>query len=133
MSTQTAAPFINFGDRVREALEFYHGVLGGKLELYTVTDGAPKAAGPEDHVTFGRLDADEVHIVAGGGTPGQTRSVGNHMGVYLTVGDDARLVEVFDGLAEGGTVDTPLSPRPWGRSGALTDKLGITWAVSKGR
>lgn len=133
MSTQAAAPFIYFDQSVREALEFYRGVLGGNVQVFTVDDaGTAKVAGPDDRVTFGRFDAEEVHIVAGASGPGQELNVGGRLGVYLTIADDARLARVFQGLAKGGQVNEPLSPRPWGRSGRLTDRHGIPWTVSKG-
>ena len=33
MSKQYLSPYINFQGRAREAMEFYHKVLGGKLDL----------------------------------------------------------------------------------------------------
>src|SRR6266702_6504968 len=47
MSRQYLGPYINFGGRAREAMEFYRKVLGGNLDLQTLTkQGACKPAGP---------------------------------------------------------------------------------------
>src|SRR5574340_55901 len=44
-------PYINFQGRAREAMELYHSVLGGKLELYAAGEqGAPRPAQPGDPI-----------------------------------------------------------------------------------
>lgn len=130
MSKQTASPYINFQGRAREALEFYHRVLGGELQLFAVGEkGAPRQAGPGDRISFGRLDADGVRIVGSDGHPDYPPTVGDQMAVYLAVTDDGRLTELFDGLAEGGTVKAPLTRQPWGLAGWLGDRYGVSWVV----
>jgi len=55
MSQQYLSPYINFQGRAREAMEFSHKVLGGKLDLQTVNkQGASKPAGPADRITHAR-------------------------------------------------------------------------------
>jgi uncharacterized glyoxalase superfamily protein PhnB len=39
MTDRYTAPYINFQGRAREALEFYHEILGGKLSLYAFDAG----------------------------------------------------------------------------------------------
>ncbi len=34
MGTQYTAPYVNFQGRAREAMEFYHQILGGQLSLF---------------------------------------------------------------------------------------------------
>lgn len=45
MNHRYLSPCINFQGKAREAMEFYHKVFGGKLDLQTVSrQGVPKAA-----------------------------------------------------------------------------------------
>ena len=41
------APYVNFQGRARDAFEFYHEILGGRLSLFTFDGGVLKAAGPD--------------------------------------------------------------------------------------
>ncbi len=132
MSKEYLGPYINFQGKAREAMEFYHGVLGGKLGLNTLdAKGAPKEAGPGDRITFARLQTDSVVITGSDGHPSYPAKMGDAMAIYLNGADKARLTKVFNGLAEGGTVKGPISPQPWGADvGRLMDKYGINWVVS---
>jgi uncharacterized glyoxalase superfamily protein PhnB len=59
MTKGYTAPYINFQGRAREAMEFYHGILGGKLVLDAFdASGKMKVARASDPVGYGRLEAD---------------------------------------------------------------------------
>ncbi len=132
MSRQYLSPYINFAGRAREAMEFYHHVLGGNLDLQTSDEqGAPKPAGLGDSITHSRLEADGALIVGVDGHPDYPAKVGDNMAIALGGTDKGRLTKIFNGLAEGGTIKMPLSSQPWGADvGWLTDKFGINWMVS---
>jgi PhnB protein len=122
------APYINFQGRAREAMEHYHKVLGGKLEMFASDEhGGPKPAAPGDRIMYAQLESDGVVIVASDGSPKYPAKVGEHIGLSLRGSDRARLTSAFEGLAEGGQVKLPLTDQPWGTSGWLTDKFGINW------
>lgn len=131
MSQRYIAPYINFQGRAREAMEFYHKVLGGKLELYAAGEkGEPRPADPGDRLTHARLEADGVLIIASDGHPKYPAKVGENMAIVLGGSNRARLSEMFTELAEGGQVKMPLTRTPWGaEAGWLTDKFGINWNV----
>lgn len=132
MSRQYLSPYINFQGRAREAMEFYHRVLGGNLDLQTMNEqGAPRPAGPGDRITHARLEADGARITASDGHPDYPAKVGDNMGIALGGTDKDRLTLVFAGLAEGGIIKMPLAEQPSGADvGWLTDQFGINWMVS---
>lgn len=132
MSQQYLSPYINFQGRAREAMEFYHKVLGGKLDLQAWNEqGAPKPAGPGDRITHARLDADGVVIIASDGHPDYPAKVGDHMGIAVGGTDKDRLTKIFNGLAEGGQIKMPLAEQSQvANVGWFMDKFGINWMVS---
>jgi PhnB protein len=130
MSSTYVAPYINFQGRAREAMEHYHKVLGGKLDMFAADDqGRPKPAGPEDRIMYARLESAGVVIIASDGHPKYPATVGENIGVAVGGSDRAWLTGVFDGLADGGQVKMPLTDQPWGTSGWLTDRFGINWNI----
>jgi PhnB protein len=130
MSTTYLAPYINFQGRARQAMEHYHKVLGGKLQMFAAGDqGQPKPAGPDDQIMYARLEFAGLVIIASDGSPKFPAKVGEHIGVAIGGTDRAWLTGVFNGLAEGGQVKMKLTDQPWGTSGWLTDRFGINWNI----
>jgi len=130
MSRQYLGPYVNFQGRAREAMGFYHKVLGGDLDLQTLNErGAPKPAGPGDRITHSRLEADGAVIIASDGHPDYPAKVGDNMGIALGGTDKDRLTKIFSDLAEGGKIKMPLGDQP-GASGWLADRFGIGWVVT---
>lgn len=130
MSKQYVSPYINFQGRAREAMEFYHKVLGGTLDLQTMSaQGAPKPAGPGDRITHAKLDADGARIIASDGHPDFPAKVGDNMGIAVVGTDNDRMTKIFQGLAEGGQPKMPPTEKSGG-VGWLTDRFGINWMVS---
>ena len=132
MSKQYVSPYINFQGNAREAMEFYHKVLGGTLVLRTTNEkGAPKAAGPGDRITHAQLNADGARIFGVDGHPNYPAKVGENVALALGDTDKARLTKIFHDLAEGGQTKMPLTQQPGGvEVGYLLDKFGINWVVS---
>jgi len=128
MTKINLAPYINFQGHAREAMEHYHKVLGGKLDLFAADEqGRPRPAAPGEPIMFAQLESDDVVIIASDGNPKYPAKVGEHIGLSLRGSDRARLTSAFDGLADGGQVKMPLTDAPWGTAGWLTDKFGISW------
>ncbi len=132
MSRRYLSPYINFQGRAREAMESYHKLLGGHLELQAMNErGVPKPAGPGDRITHSRLEADGAIIIASDGHPDYPAKVGENMAIALGGSDKDRLTKIFNGLAEGGMIKMRLAEQPSGAAiGWLTDKFGINWMVS---
>lgn len=132
MSRIQLGPYVNFQGRAREAMEFYHKVLGGNLDLQTLNEqGVPKPARPGDRITHARLEADGALIIASDGHPDYPAKVGDNLAIAMGGTDKDRLTKVFSDLAEGGKIMMPLARQPWGADvGWLIDKFGIHWTVS---
>ncbi len=135
MSTFHITPYINFRGRAREAMEFYHRILGGHLDLLAAADdGGTKVAGPDDRIMHAQLEAEGAHIFASDGHPDYPPTVGDHIGIALGGTDASRITAIFNGLAEGGYVKSPLAEQPWGgQLGWLMDKFGINWMITLDR
>jgi PhnB protein len=126
---QQVAPYINFQGRAREAMEFYRGILGGKLELFAADEhGSPRPAEPGDHIQHARLTGDGILIIGSDGHPSYPPTTGDNIAIVLVGNDRAAMQAAFDKLAEGGRVKMPLKEGPWGGAAAwLSDRFGINW------
>lgn len=120
MSRQYIGPYINFQGKAREAMEFYHKVLGGRLEL--------QPAAPGERVTHARLEADGAVIIATDGRPDYPAKAGDAMAIAIGGTDQDRLTKLFHDLAEGGVAKMPPTEQS-GNQGWLTDRFGINWTV----
>lgn len=129
----TLNPYLNFKDTTREAMEFYHGVFGGKLDVQTFKDfGAPVDADEADLVMHSMLTADSGLVLMGADTPRHMDyKPGSTVNLSLSGDDEATLSKYFAALSEGGTVSQPLQKAQWGDTfGMCTDKFGINWLVN---
>jgi len=123
------APYLNFPQgRTREAMEFYHSVLGGRLDITTFGD-FKMADLPADGVMHAALVADGFTVYASDAMPGSEDQWGGTRIYCAIMGDDVdTLTGWFHGLAEGGSVGMPLEKQMWGDMyGVLKDKFGIEW------
>jgi PhnB protein len=114
MSNIRLSPYVNFQGRAREAMEFYHKVLGGTVDLQAL-----------------RLEVDGALIIATDGHPDYPAKPGDNMAISLSGTDRGRLSKIFTDLAEGGRIQGPLAKQSWGAEvGWLKDKFGINWTVN---
>jgi PhnB protein len=126
-------PYINLPDgKAREAMEFYQSVLGGDLNVMTFGDmGADGDLAGQ--VMHSQLETPAGFTLMGADTPEGMAQVtyGNNISVSLSGDDTEELTGYFSGLAEGGTITTPLEKQVWGDVfGMLVDKFGVTWLVN---
>jgi PhnB protein len=127
-------PYINFRGQAREALEFYHSVLGGELSIDDFTDYPDMGIDPsETHlVMHGQLTTEDGLTLMASDVP-SSMPYAKPQGMAISLsGDDAeRLQSAWDRLAEDGEVTLPYDIPPWGgRFGMLTDRFGIDWMVA---
>ena len=128
-------PYLNFPDgRAREAMEFYHSVLGGDLDVMTFGDMGTE--GPlATQVMHGQLQAPGGLVLMGADAPPEMVQVsfGDSVSVSLSGGpeDGDQLRGWFAALSEGGEVRQPLEAAPWGDEfGMFVDRFGISWLVN---
>jgi PhnB protein len=127
-------PYISFTGNARQAMEFYHSVFGGKLDLDTFGKYGMADTDYADQIMHGMLVSDNgFTLMASDAPPGMKDvTVGNNIVVSLS-GDDEDLRAYWDKLSESGTVTTPLEKQVWGDEyGACTDQFGIDWMVNIG-
>jgi PhnB protein len=125
-------PYLNFRDNAREAMEFYHGVFGGTLDMQTFEEfhasEDPSEAGKIMHA---QLEADEILFMAADTPNSMEYDPGTNFNMSLSGEDEARLRGYFDELAAGGAITMPLEAAPWGDTfGMVVDRFGIRWLVN---
>ncbi len=126
-------PYIAFKDNARQALEFYHSVFGGKLEMHTFSEfHASHAPSDDDKIMHGMLEADNGITFMAADTPADMEYKGIcGMSISLSGDNMEEMKGYFEKLSDGGTVTQPLVKADWGDSfGMLTDKFGVAWMVN---
>jgi len=135
----TLNPYLSFNGNAREALEFYHSVLGGQLDISTFGEAGmplpPEAdASVNEQVMHGQVTTDDGLVLMASDTPPGMDYVAPSAGITVSYtggpADHERLATAFEKLSEGGTVGMPLEKAPWGDYfGQLVDRFGISWMV----
>ncbi len=129
-------PYVFFGGRCEEALQFYTKALGAKVEMVMRFNESPEPPPPgavppgyENKVMHASFQVGESTLMASDGCE-EGSSFGG-FSLSLSVADAAEADRVFAALAEGGKVGMPLGETFWSpRFGMLTDRFGIGWMVS---
>lgn len=124
-------PYLLFDGKCREAMEFYHSCLGGKLTLTAVKDSPAKdrmQASQQDKVLNAYLSAGSLEISASDWLArNETPVRGNTVCLFLSGGSFEELKVLFDKLSEGAEVTNPLKEVFYGVYGALNDRFGVRW------
>ncbi|MCK6211448.1 VOC family protein [Georgenia sp. EYE_87] len=126
-------PYISFRDNAREALEFYHGVFGGNLDLSTFAEfHASEDPADADKIMHGQVEAPNGMTLMASDTPSSMDVAdSSNITISLSGDDESELRGYWDKLSDGGTVTMPLEMAPWGDYfGQLTDRFGISWLVN---
>ena len=129
----TLNPYLNFRGNAREAMEFYEGVFGRKLNVSTFADfHAASDPSENDLVMHADLEGPEGIRFMAADTPVKMEyRPGTNFSMSLSGDDEAQLRGYFEKLAEGGSVTMPLEEAPWGDTfGMCTDRFGISWLVN---
>jgi PhnB protein len=126
-------PYLSFKDNAREAMAFYKGVFGGKLDLQTFKEfHVSEDPSEDDKVMHAALQSDGGLTLFASDTPNRLEYTrGTDFSMSLSGDDEAELSGYFDKLKEGGTETMPLAKAPWGDTfGMLKDKFGVSWLVN---
>jgi PhnB protein len=122
-----AIPYITFAGNAREALDFYRGVFGGKVEISTFGDFNVPGV-PADGVMHGALTTDEFAVYGSDAMFTGTLDDANRIRIAIAGDDLETLSKAFDALAQGGNVPTPLAKQVWGDAyGEVVDQYGVAW------
>jgi len=127
-------PYISFKDNAREAMEYYHGIFGGKLDLNTFKEfHASSDPSEDDLIMHSVVEADDLTLMASDTPARMEYKPGTNVSLSLSgdTADDERLTGYFNKLADGGTITMPLEKAVWGdKFGMCTDKFGMQWMVN---
>ena len=136
MTATLVQPYLFFGGRCEEAIEFYRTALGAKVELLMRYNESPMPV-PSDRIPPG-WDKKIMHatltigastVMASDGDEVGAKFEGFSLSLSLPTAADAK--RAFDALAQGGKVSMPLDKTFWSPCfGMLTDRFGIAWMVT---
>jgi PhnB protein len=125
------SPYLNFNGTARDALEFYHSVLGGDLTITTFAEMG--MTGPDaDRVMHGLLETELGYtIMASDLTSDMDYHAPAGFSVSLSGSDGDALRRYWEKLSSAGTITMPLQKQVWGDEfGMCTDQYGVPWMVN---
>jgi PhnB protein len=128
-------PYLFFGGRCEEALEFYRGAVGAEVLMLTRFKESPEPQPGlpdcfEEKVMHVSFRVGETTLMASDGRcEGQAEFEG--FSLSLTVPDEVEAERAFAALSEGGLVTMPLEKTFWApKFGMLQDRFGVGWMIS---
>lgn len=127
-------PYLSFGGRCEEAIEFYRNALGAEVLMQTRFNEAPEPHPglPEcfqDKIMHATLRVGDTIVMA---SDGMCEGEPNFEGFSLSISvpDEAEAERVFAALGEGGLVTKALEKTFWAEKfGMLQDRFGVSWMV----
>jgi PhnB protein len=136
MKTAIIQPYLFFGGRCEEALEFYRAAVDAKVEFMMRYKESPEPmppgripAGFENKIMHATFHVGGTTLMASDGCEEGANFAGFSLHVCLPT--HAEVERAFAALAAGGKVEMPLAKTFWSpRFGMLTDRFGIGWMVS---
>ena len=137
MSTKTLIqPYLFFGGRCEEALEFYQQAIRAEIEMVMRFNESPEPPPPgtvpegyENKVMHASFRVGESQVMASDGCSEDARFQG--FSLSIAVETEAEANRVFNALADGGEVTMPLAKTFWSpRFGMLTDRFGVQWMIN---
>lgn len=126
-------PYIAFKGNAREAMQFYHSVFGGTLNMNTYKEfQASQDPSEDDKIMHAQLEGENGLVIMGADTPeGMEYNPGTNISISLSGENEAELRKYYENLSAGGTIVEPLEKAPWGDTfGMLMDKFGVHWMVN---
>jgi PhnB protein len=137
MSTSKASlqPYLTFGGRCEEAIEFYRKALGAELVMEARFKDAPEPQPGlpdcfEDKIMHATLRIGDTLLMA---SDGRCEGPATFEGFSLSIAvpDETEADRVFVALGEGGLVTMPLAKTFWApKFGMVQDRFGVSWMVS---
>src|SRR4051812_12206758 len=136
MSTTLLQPYLFFGGRCEEALEFYKTALGAEVEMLMRYKESPEPAPPgmlpagfENKVMHASFRVGGNVLMASDGC--EEGSGFDGFSLSLTLPGEAEAQRAFTALAEGGVIGMPLGKTFWSPCfGMVKDQFGLGWMVT---
>lgn len=135
MTGTTITPYLFFGGRCEEALEYYCKALGAEVEMLMRFEQSPEPPPPgmlppgfENKVMHASFRIRGVLLMASDGCGEKSSADGFRLALAVPTEADAR--QAFGALADGGSVQMPLTATFWSPCyGMVTDRFGLGWMV----
>lgn len=129
-------PYLFFGGRCEEAIEFYRSHLGAEVEMLMHfrdnPDPSPECQLPpgwEDKVMHASVRIGTSTVMASDGG-GEVQPFGGFV-LSLTLPDEAACSRAFNALADGGEIRMPLTKTFWSPCfGMVQDRFGLGWMIT---
>ena len=128
-------PYLFFGGRCEEAIEFYRKAVGAEVDRLVRYKEAPERQPGfpdcfEDKVMHASLRIGETMMLASDGSCEGPQTF-EGFSLSLTVPDEAEAERAFAALSDGGLVTMHLEKTFWApKFGMLQDKFGVGWMIS---
>jgi PhnB protein len=127
-------PYLNFAGNAEEAINFYANALGGKIIQLGRFGESPMPCDDDwkQKIMHARLEFGDGNLIMISDTiKGHSISSGGNIQLSISMNNEVKAHEVFNKLAEGGTVTMPLTKQFWGDVfGMLKDKFGVQWMLN---
>ena len=129
----TLQPYLLFGGRCDEAIEFYKKAVGAEVLFLARFKESPDRSmlkpGSEEKVMHSSVRFGDTTIyMSDGHCEGHSKFEG--FSLSLSVATEAEADRYFNALAEGGQVRVPLNKTFFSpRFGVLADRFGLSWMI----
>jgi PhnB protein len=129
-------PYLFFDGRCEEAIEFYKGTLGIKVEMLMRFKDNPEPTKPgmcppgaEDKVMHAAFRLGDSLVMASDGMA-QGKPEFKGFALSIDASSEAEADRLFAALGKGGQVQMPLGKTFFSpRFGMVSDRFGVTWMV----
>ena len=136
MKEKLVQPYLFFGGRCGEALEFYRASLGAQIDMVMLYKDSPEPLpagaippGFENKIMHATFRVGGSTLMAADGCEEGLKFEGFSLSIAL--GSEAEAKKVFAALAAGGKTTMPLGKTFWSPCfGMVTDRFGVGWMVS---
>jgi PhnB protein len=136
MAKAIIEPYLFFGGRCEEAIEFYKKVLGAEVEMLMLFSDSPEPLpegvlqpGFEKKVMHASIRVAGNRIMLSDGMNDDSGFKGFSLSLAFPATNDVE--SAFNALANGGSVQMPLAKTFWSPLyGMLTDRFGVSWMVT---
>lgn len=131
--TATVQPYLFFDGKCEEALEFYKGAIGAKVDMMMRFKEAPDQSQMQpntgEKVMHAAFHVGTTQVLASDGhCAGKPSFQG--FGLALNAKNDAEAEKLFTAVGKGGQVLQPLTKTFFAsKFGMVADKFGIMWMV----
>jgi PhnB protein len=125
-------PYIAFTGNCRKAIDFYKQALQAEeLFLQTFGESPMSGMGPADNIMHATIKVGNSTIMMCDDPRPDAGAAGGNISLSIGLHDPALAKQLFDNLAEGGTIVMPLEKTFWAEAfGMVTDQFGVKWMVN---